>query len=172
MTNLYPFIQGSLEWPFSELFSANVSLWNQYKYIAFNIFSCRILIISYKILIITGISNEKTNELTIYGILGQNVTIFYRQELASLFQVQEKLKACRNSKLNFLSSCFTVDGSHVKIVWLRVVVFSEHFILHFWHNVHLFKYYPVKVTRNCFNSFNCSNQTCIQLSKFSFALDK
>ena len=27
----------------------------------FNIFSCRILIISYKILIITGISNEKTN---------------------------------------------------------------------------------------------------------------
>ena len=32
-----------------------------------NIFSCRILIISYKMLIITGISNEKTNQLTIYG---------------------------------------------------------------------------------------------------------
>ena len=61
MTNLYPLIQGSLEWPFSELFTANVSLWNQYKYIAFNIFSCKILIISYKMLIITGISNEKTN---------------------------------------------------------------------------------------------------------------
>ena len=61
MTNLCPLIQGSLEWPFSELFTANVSLWNQYKYIAFNIFSCKILIISYKMLIITGISNEKTN---------------------------------------------------------------------------------------------------------------
>ena len=44
-----------------ELFSANALLWNQYKYIAFNIFWCRILIISFKMLIITGISNEKTN---------------------------------------------------------------------------------------------------------------
>ena len=69
MTNVHPFIQGSLEWPFSELFSANVSLWNQNKYIIFNIFSCRISTISYKMLIITGISNEKTNELTIYGII-------------------------------------------------------------------------------------------------------
>ena len=53
-TNLYPFIQSLLEWPFSELFSSDVSLWNQYKYIAFNIFSCRLLTIFYKILIITG----------------------------------------------------------------------------------------------------------------------
>ena len=38
---------------------------NQYKHITFNIFSCRILIISYKILIITVTSNEKTiNEKT------------------------------------------------------------------------------------------------------------
>ena len=153
MTNFYPFVQGSLEWSFSELFSANVSLWNQYKYIAFNIFSCRNLIVSYKMLIITGISNEKTNELTICGILCRNVTRFYRQELASLFQVQEKLKACRNSKLNFSSSCFTANDSHVKIVWLHVVVFNEHDILHFWDNLHLFKYYPVKVPQNCFNSF-------------------
>ena len=56
MTNHYPFIQGLLEWPFRELFSANVSLWSQYSYIAFNFCSCRILIISYKTLIITGIS--------------------------------------------------------------------------------------------------------------------
>ena len=56
-------------------------------------------------LFIKGISNEKTKELTIYGILCQNITIFYRQELTSLFQVQEKLKACRNTKLNFSSSC-------------------------------------------------------------------
>ena len=61
MTNLYPFIQGSLEWPFSELINTNLLLWNQYKYIAFNILSCKTLIISYKILIIAGISDGKTN---------------------------------------------------------------------------------------------------------------
>ena len=61
-------------------------------------FLCKILIISYKMLIITGISNETRNKLTIGVILRRNVTIFYRQELASLFQVQEKSKTCRNSK--------------------------------------------------------------------------
>ena len=66
MTNLYPFIRGSLEWSFSELFFSDVSLWNQSKYIAFSIFSCRILIIFCKILIITVVSNEKPNELTTY----------------------------------------------------------------------------------------------------------
>ena len=113
-------------------------------------------------------SNEKINELTIYEILCQNITIFYQQELASLFQVQEKLKACRNSKLKFLSSCFIADDSYVKIVWLNVVLFSnKHDILHFGDNVNLFKYYPVKVPQNCFNSFSYSNQTCIQVSKCS-----
>ena len=82
-------------------------------------------------LIITGISNEKTSELAIYGILCRNVTKCYRQELSSLFQVQEKLKTCRSSKLNFPSNCFIVDDSHVKTVWLHVVVFSEYAILHF-----------------------------------------
>ena len=115
-TYLYPFIQNSLEWPFSELFPSNVLLRNQCKYIAFNIISCRILIISYKILIITGISDEKTNELTIYEKLCGNVTIFYRQQLASLSQMQEKLKPCRSSKLNRSSCCFIAGDSHVKIV--------------------------------------------------------
>ena len=82
-------------------------------------------------LIITGIYNEKTNELTLYEISWRNITIFFRQELASLFQVQEKLKVCKKSKLNFSSSCFIANDSHVKIVWLHVVVFSEHDILHF-----------------------------------------
>ena len=82
-------------------------------------------------LIITGISNAKTHALTIYGILCPNVIIVYRKELGSLFQVQEKLKVCRNSKLNFSSSCFIADDSHVKTVWLHVVVFSEHDILDF-----------------------------------------
>ena len=63
--------------------------------------------------------------------MSKRITIFYRQELGSLFQMQEKLKVCRNSKLNFSSSCFIADDSHVKTVWLHVVVFSEHDILHF-----------------------------------------
>ena len=64
-------------------------------------------------------------------ILCRNVRIFCRQELGSLLQMQEKRKVCRSSKLNFLSSCFIVDDSHVKIVWLYAVVFSEHDILRF-----------------------------------------
>ena len=55
-------------------------------------------------LIITGIFDEKTNELTIYAILYRNATMFYQQKLAPLFQVQEKLEACRNSKQKFSSS--------------------------------------------------------------------
>ena len=51
-----------------------------------------------KILIIKAISNEKRNELTIYAKLCWNVTIFSRQELSSLFQLQEKLKACGDWK--------------------------------------------------------------------------
>ena len=47
-------------------------------------------------LIITGISDETTNELTTYAILCWSVTILYWQELAYLFQVQEKFKASRN----------------------------------------------------------------------------
>ena len=51
--------------------------------------------------------------------------------IAALFQVREKLKACRSSKLNFSSSCFVADDTHVKFEWLHAVVFSEHDILHF-----------------------------------------
>ena len=63
-------------------------------------------------------TKETENELTISC---QNVTIFYRQEIASSFQVEEKLKTCRNSKWNFLNICFIADDSHVKDVWLDVV---------------------------------------------------
>ena len=125
-----------------------------------------------KMLIFTGISNETTNELTLYAMLCENVKIFYRQELASLFQMQEKLKMCRNSKLNFSSSCFTADISHVKIAWLHLLVFTKQDTLHFGYNVYLLKYYLVKIRQNCFNSFNCSNQTGVKVFKFSFALDK
>ena len=173
MTNLYSFIQGSLKWTFSEVFSSVVSLWNQYKYIAFNIFSCRLLIISYKMLTITGIFNETTNKLTIYLILCRNVTIFYRQELAFLFQVHEKLKVCRNWKWSFPSSSFIADDSHVKfIVKLQKLVLSKRDILNFWENIYSLNYYPVKVPQKYFNSFSYSNQKGMRASNFSFALGK
>ena len=54
--------------PLMDRYGININI-NKNKYIAFNIFSCRSLIISYKMLVATGISNEKTNVLTIYGIL-------------------------------------------------------------------------------------------------------
>ena len=56
---------------------------------------------------------------------------FTDKEQAFLFQVPEKLKARRISKLNYSSICSIASDSHVKIVWLHVVVFSEHDILYF-----------------------------------------
>ena len=58
-------------------------------YIAFNIFSCRILIISYEMLIITGISIEKINQLIMYTIISRNVTIFYRQNWLPYFKCKK-----------------------------------------------------------------------------------
>ena len=72
------------------------------------------------------------------------------------FFSREKLRG-GNSKWNFSSCSFIADHSHAKIVWLHVVVFNEHNILHFWDNVRLWKCYPVKVPQNCFISFYCSN---------------
>ena len=48
--------------------------------------------------IITVISNETRNEITIYAILCQNVTVFYQKELTFLLRVQEKIKICRDPK--------------------------------------------------------------------------
>ena len=98
LTNLYSIIQGSLELSLSELVFFDASLWNQSKFIAFYFFSCRNLIISCKILIATVKSNETTNKLAIYAILVRNVTIFYLQELVSLFQVRRRLRTGRNLK--------------------------------------------------------------------------
>ena len=74
---------------------------------------------------------KKTNELTVYGISCRNVTIFYRQELPYFVQVQEKLKAYKNSKSNLPSSCVIADDTHVIVVWLDVVVFNKHDISYF-----------------------------------------
>ena len=133
----------------------------------------KIFFVSHKVLIISAISNGKTNELTIYAILCQNVTIFYRQNQAFFISLlQEKLKARRNTRWNFSTSCLIADDSHVKITWQYVAVFSKDDILYFWDNFHFLKYYPMKVSQNCFYSFNCSNQTLMQASKFPFALGK
>ena len=40
--------------------------------------------------------------------------------------------------------------------------------MHFWDNVHLFKYYSVKGPQKCFNSFNCSNQSCTSFQIFVY----
>ena len=50
-------------------------------------------------LIITGISDEKRNKLTIYAILCRNVTVLYGQQLASLFQVQEIIENVQEFKM-------------------------------------------------------------------------
>ena len=54
-------------------------------------------------LITTVISNETTNKFSKYAKLFQNVTMFYRQQLASLFQVEEKLETCRELGLSYSS---------------------------------------------------------------------
>ena len=129
---------------------------NQYRYIAFNNFSCRI-------------SNKTTNELTISAVLCQNVTLFYRQGRSFFISSVEKIE--RVQKLNFSSSFFTSDCCHLKIVWLHVLAFTEHDVLHFWENVHLLKYYLVKEPQNCFNYFNCSNHTSMKISELLFPVD-
>ena len=86
---------------FSELFFSYALLRSQVEFISFNISSCRILIASCKILIMPVVSNKKSKELTIvYAKLCRNVAIFYRQELVSLFQVQEK-QSGREFKIKF-----------------------------------------------------------------------
>ena len=44
-------------------------------------------------------------------------------------ELQEKLKACKGSKLNFSRSYFIADDGHVKIICRHVAVFSKHDIL-------------------------------------------
>ena len=96
-------------------------------------------------------------------MLCQNVTIFYWQELASW---QKKMKAYKSLNLNFFSSCFTAGDSPVKVVWLHVVLFSEHDILYFWDNVRLLKYYPVKVPQNSFNSLSVQIKPAYKFPNF------
>ena len=63
----------------------------------------------------------------------KKVTILYRKELASLFRLQKKLRACRNKKKTLSSGCFIAGDCHIKIICLHILVFNEH-TLHFWDN--------------------------------------
>ena len=67
-------------------------------------------------------------------------------KISFLISSSGKLKTCRNLKWNFFSSCLQIT---VITVWL-LIVFTEHNLLHFLGNVHLLKYYPVKVPQYCF----------------------
>ena len=120
MRNLYSLIRGFLEnylvnyFSLMHYFGVNTNL---LPHLLPNIFSCNILIISCKMLIIiTVISSETTNELTIYAKLSQNVTLF----LGSFFMSSAgKLKECGNffkyfySKY-FSSRCFIEGDSYIK----------------------------------------------------------
>ena len=66
-----------------ELFFSDVSLWNQYKFIAVNIFVRKILLTSCKIFAV--ISNETTNELTIYAIYVEASQYFIDKNYCSSF---------------------------------------------------------------------------------------
>ena len=52
--------------------------------------------------------------------------MFYRQELASLIQAQEELKAFEYSKYNFFSCCLIADETRTKIICPHTVVSKEH----------------------------------------------
>ena len=52
------------------------------------------------------------------------------------------------------------------------VVSNEHVIVHFWVKILSLKQYPTKLPQNCFDSFDCFNETGRQISKFSFVLEK
>ena len=92
--------------------------------------------ISCKILTNTTISNETKNIQN--AKLYRYVTIFYRQEVASLFKVQEKLRACGIQNKIFCDS-------HIKIIWSLAIVFSEHADMIKYDKTNMIKHYSTKV---------------------------
>ena len=65
--------------------------------------------------------------------------------------------------------CFVSSDSHTKIIWLHILVFNDHAILHFGDDVYVFEFYSIKVAQNCFDSFNCLIQADMTI-KFSFVM--
>ena len=52
--------------------------------------------------IITGISNETTNESTIYAILCRNITISYRQRISFVISSPGKIERVQELKIKLL----------------------------------------------------------------------
>ena len=88
-----------LEWPLKNYFPVMHRCGISTHLLPLTFFSCKSSIIYCKILIIAVVSDERTNELRIYAKLCRNVIIFYRQQLASLCQVQEKFRVCGTASL-------------------------------------------------------------------------
>ena len=61
-----------------------------------------------------------------------------------------------------------ITGASIKIISSNTAVFKEKAISYFWDTVHLLQHYPIKLLQNLFDSFNCTNQTGIQISKLSY----
>ena len=114
-------------------------------------------------------SNNLINHISKIKWKSQNI---YRQERASLFQVQEKLRVSGNSKWSFLRRIFIAGDSHRKIIPSNTLVFNKITVFYFSDSAHLLRYFPIKVPQNFFDLFNCANQTGAQISKFSFCLKK
>ena len=78
MTNLYPSIQDLLKRLFSVLFSSDIAVESIQTCC---IYHCLVEnfnhVVRKLILIVTEISNETANELTMYAILCRNVSVFY-----------------------------------------------------------------------------------------------
>ena len=99
-------------------------MWNHNKFIIFTLLFCRLLITSCKTLIITVISNETASELTMYINHLMSKRHYILSTRTSFFiSVQEKLRACRNSKKSFLSNCFIASGSHIKVQTLKLYAY-------------------------------------------------
>ena len=108
ITKLYPFFWSLLERSISELFSSTAQLLSQ----------SNLLVLTFSratFYVFEKMKNEKTNYLTIEAKLYQNVTNFYPQQLAYLFQVQQNLRACGDSKISFPSNYCTDNDSQKKL---------------------------------------------------------
>ena len=57
----------------------------------------------------------------------------------TFFSGAGEIENVQELKLSFQSNCLIADDSQVKIVWLKVVVFSEHDIFYFWDNAYWFR---------------------------------
>ena len=98
MMNLYSSIQGSLVGSFSIFLMYRYGI--NIMYTAFNIFSIRILIILYKMLIVTGISNE-----TIYSILSYSILI---NHICNIMSKRQNILTTRTSF--FISSASKIEN--------------------------------------------------------------